>query len=855
MAPESPLHMEGTVGVAVTPAPSVLVTDAMGKPVYGTEVRFEVIDGGGSVSDGITQTGPDGRATVGSWTLGISSGTNTLAANVDGVDPIVFTATAAPGVAVGLVFAVPPANVVENLPIAPAIVVELQDQFGNRATTSHASITLSLAQGPSGATVSGVITVAATDGLAVFSNVVVSAPTLPTPQITSVTPGVLISGVATRIRGTSFGPTASQNIVSINGIPATMINASTTEINVIAPQFSPECLPTRNIQIIVKVEVPAFVVQLRASASGLNSALSQQFATSKAAGAAHPVRTAPQLPLAVGQSTVLTTSESARCVELPQTGGSYLVSVFSASTSFVSTVQYALRGQQSSLQFTPAIVGAVPLRAAREAPRSESQLSVSDVGHMRILQENARILRQNPHPMFSASGRAAMAARSAAGPPPPAAAPASVGTLGAINEFRYSFTSCGEGFVTLLGRTAWVGQHAIIVEDLETFGSPPLNGTVDQQYAEIGQEFDARSWPIIVQNFGNPLLVDAQMAQHGKVIMLFSNKVLASGSQAFVFSCDFFPRSMFPKSNEAPMFYARPPLVTGAGFFPPNTPDGWQWITRSTVIHETKHIASYAARISQSQLSGFEEIWLEEGGARTAEELFGRTFYGSFWKDNSNYLTFRCDLHPAEPACAGRPFAMPKHFGATISPPALYDFMDRSETRSVLCIDQPCLDTSFYGSAWSMIRWAVDNYALSEQQALSALTQTSALSGAASIQALAGGLSWPTIMGEWSLMLATDDLSGFTPANPRLRMLSWNLRAVFQGIHDEFPTVFPKAYPLTPRNVTFGDFLSPVISLIDGGFSLYELAGTQSGSQVIELQGSNGGPPPGTLRMAIVRVQ
>jgi hypothetical protein len=144
--------------------------------------------------------------------------------------------------------------------------------------------------------------------------------------------------------------------------------------------------------------------------------------------------------------------------------------------------------------------------------------------------------------------------------------------------------------------------------------------------------------------------------------------------------------------------------------------------------------------------------------------------------------------------------------------------------------------------------------ASSEQQFLTTFTQSASLSGANNLVA-ATGLPWELIMGEWSLMLATDDLPGFSPGNPRLRMPSWNLRAVFAQLHNEFPGKFQKPYPLTPHEVHFGDFLFPVSTLVSGGFSVFELSGVQTGSQVIELLGLLGGPPNASLRMAVVRVE
>jgi len=85
-------------GAAVPIPPSVRVADAFGNLVEGVTVTFTVLSGGGQVTAGQSTTNAQGIATVGSWTLGPSIGTQTLSASVgeSGVsnNPIIFTATA-----------------------------------------------------------------------------------------------------------------------------------------------------------------------------------------------------------------------------------------------------------------------------------------------------------------------------------------------------------------------------------------------------------------------------------------------------------------------------------------------------------------------------------------------------------------------------------------------------------------------------------------------------------------------------------------------------------------------------------------------------------------------------------------
>jgi hypothetical protein len=85
-----------TAGTALPVAPSVIVKDANGNVKSDVVVTFAVGVGGGSVTGGTATSNASGVATVGSWTLGTSSGTNTLVASAAGVPSVTFNATATP---------------------------------------------------------------------------------------------------------------------------------------------------------------------------------------------------------------------------------------------------------------------------------------------------------------------------------------------------------------------------------------------------------------------------------------------------------------------------------------------------------------------------------------------------------------------------------------------------------------------------------------------------------------------------------------------------------------------------------------------------------------------------------------
>jgi hypothetical protein len=141
-----------TAGEAVPVDPSVVVRDGNGTPVPGVPVVFAVASGGGSVSGANATTGADGIATVGSWTLGGTAGTNTLTATVGagGVsgNPVTFTATAtggAPNADHSAVSAAPSTIAASQGSATSTITVTVRDARGN--PLSGQAVTLS-ASGP-----------------------------------------------------------------------------------------------------------------------------------------------------------------------------------------------------------------------------------------------------------------------------------------------------------------------------------------------------------------------------------------------------------------------------------------------------------------------------------------------------------------------------------------------------------------------------------------------------------------------------------------------------------------------------------------------------------------------------------
>ncbi len=123
-----------TTSTAVAIPPAVSVKDTFNNPVPGVAVAFVVTAGNGNVSGSPATTNTSGIATVGSWTLGPTPGSNALAATVAGLNATAtFTATATPRPASSTrttVTAAPTAIIASTGTSAATITVTARDESG-----------------------------------------------------------------------------------------------------------------------------------------------------------------------------------------------------------------------------------------------------------------------------------------------------------------------------------------------------------------------------------------------------------------------------------------------------------------------------------------------------------------------------------------------------------------------------------------------------------------------------------------------------------------------------------------------------------------------------------------------------
>lgn len=635
---------------------------------------------------------------------------------------------------------------------------------------------------------------------------VTPTPSATAPVLTSVTPLLIHPGEPITIRGTGFTPGANGPSVFLDGRALQVTSLTDTLITAVLAPAGLLCLPTRDVFLQVTTEGGIAARQTR-------------------------LQVAPQRNPAVGAAELFLSAAASGCVELPGEGR-YVVTVVNAARALgsggISTQVEGLigAGTPSVLAGIEAVAGFASSAHATLLERSRAQLQT---------------LQLAP-----------------AGTAQPALQLPAAGGITTIRIPDLDAANFCASFRPIDARVVYLGSTIAIVEDTTTMlgGVPTLAGTMDAAIAALGAEVESVIWPLLTR-FGDPLVMDSRLDANGRVVIVLSpvmNQLRNGEVLGAVVSCDFFPRAQLPSSNVGEMLYLQVPTSAAAGMAP-GTLDRWRHEIRGTIAHELKHVVSFAERTVRGLLP--EESWLEEAGALHAEELYARAVLGLTPTGNTGYDAIRCEVLVLGGAggCLGTPRLMRPHAEE------LWRFLVASQLRSPLGPTSGG-DRSYYGSAWSLLRWALDHAATSEAAFTTAMT-SGGLSGVANLEARAGR-PWDEMLLRWSLALATDGRAGLSATDPTLRFPSWDLASLFAGFCADLGPcaggssssgLFTLEHPVQAL-VAGGDFAYSTANLAPGSFSVIDISPGAAGTRrLLRLSGPNGAAVHPNVRLAVLRVQ
>jgi hypothetical protein len=153
---------------------TITARDAGGNPVSGASVQLAATGGGNTLS---TPAATNGSGVTTATFTSTEAGAHVITATINGT-PITdnATVTVQPGSASSLTFTVQPSSTQVDQPITPAVVVSVEDQFGN---PTDGTVVMSLDPPLFGTgTLHGTLSVAASGGSATFSDLSVDAAAL-----------------------------------------------------------------------------------------------------------------------------------------------------------------------------------------------------------------------------------------------------------------------------------------------------------------------------------------------------------------------------------------------------------------------------------------------------------------------------------------------------------------------------------------------------------------------------------------------------------------------------------------------------------------------------------------------------
>ena len=633
------------------------------------------------------------------------------------------------------------------------------------------------------------------------------------PSITGTSSITLAPGGTGSLTGTNFGATIAENEVLINGVNAAVTSATSTSVTFTVPAKT---------QLPCTATGPARVALVANGDTALTTM---------------SLKVATEFSLAVGQHLLLTDEADLVCNEFTGAGARYLITAYNYANQSGVNASFRLTGSGAG-GVAASVQAGPPATAAARTVLPDDPMTRHMRAHSIFMSHERELAQQLGSPRIKERLARRNALRTQAAIAPPA--------VGDQLTYRMRRTiNSATTYDEVPFRVVYSGTKLVILED----NASPRAAQMDAEFVKLGEEFDATMYGML-SAFGDPLVVDSALDNNGRMLALFSprvNNYTINGQTnrilGFVTLCDFFERNECPSSNDGEVFYALVPDPS-AGW----TIARWRGSVRGTLIHEAKHVASYAWRYFYNA-SQIEEIWLEEATAQAASELWARSIYGRGVKQDLGWADGpRCDYAPPGGACPDPAEGILHHFGW------MYEHYAALDAKSILDNTDPVI----YGSSWSFVRYVADAFSSSERDLFSALTQVQNDAGVSNIVSKTGR-PFSELLGMFSLASTADNYPGGTINDPKLRLQSWNSRDLFSNMSANLTSggvpAFPLPWPLMTRQVTYGNFNSVVNQLRGGGWISWELSGTQSGPQAMAIRSSEGGTAPPLIGMTILRIQ
>jgi hypothetical protein len=535
---------------------------------------------------------------------------------------------------------------------------------------------------------------------------------------------------------------------------------------------------------------------------------------------------ATPVDLPIGQ--VLTdVSGQGFCVHASSASAEYAIVPFYNSGVPSATMTVDVRGQGLTTLPVPTS-SLLPLRTVPTAPAKMLSPDDDFEARLRKRERHAGIGR-HAHPNSALAPNRSMSTRSLSS--------AKVPAIGDVMTYNTNPNDYCTNPDYRTGKVVAITNKAIIVADTAN----PAGGFTDAEYQSIGVTFDTLVDPVDRAAFGDPTDIDG----NGHVILFFTravNEMTSAGSSGvvlgFFYSRDLLPKTVSstetcPGSNVGEMMYLIVPDTGGVVNGNKRTKVQVVTAANGTVAHEYQHMINAGRRYYVNGVgANWEERWLDEGLAHTAEEL-------NFWKASG--LAPRSNL---DASIYNDPKALAAFGTFDANNHARYKlYLGRTEQQAPIGFDDLDDDLQTRGAIWSFLRFAADHLPAGTENSFWFKLVNSKTSGVDNLTNALGTTPY-SLMRDWAISMYVDDNAA--NVDPRFQQPSWNMRSALTNGGTSL------AYPLSTRTLRDNTSQSVLLTGYGVGFLRFSIPAGQDALLTVT---TGGQPVPSTVQLAVVRVR
>jgi Bacterial Ig-like domain (group 1)./Bacterial Ig-like domain (group 2). len=587
----------------------------------------------------------------------------------------------------------------------------------------------------------------------------------------SITPDTLIEGGQATVSSGTFDAIASNNSVTIDGVSAQVLSATTTSITFRVPAFT--CMPPR----MTSVEI---------TSTGLPNT-----------SGTVPIRPATLTSLAVGEELIVQDPTKFCFQFAARTGATperYLMG-FSMPSEFPGVVvpfRIVSHSGAAAPLATNTLLASTSRSGAGAPSRATSYLldtrrtsgglpftrtdRLDEFGHMRA-EMKLRAWETEHVPALAERYRRRMGSVSPYSVARSVGPAAKVGDVVAIKVPKHDGNLCTQ-YTTIQAKVQVIGAHAIWVTDESNPTEDPLT-VADIQNAS--SQFDNYIFASDTKYFGVPSDIDG----NGRVVVVFTREVNRTpGLGGFVTGADLFAGDpTCPASNGGEIYYSfvpDPNNLLGGGVA---TRQGVLLNMKRLIAHEVTHIIQLSRRYILTNGSAMHS-WEMEGQATLAEELAGDEINGYAQGQNlgSEYIFGNTDNYYW---FSSGPLKLMDYLGSGTQNSSIPDAPDLCSVYATHSLVTACDEWAYYGASWALQRYILDQYGPTYPGGITQLTKDwiskyPTQVGTYNVAAVLG-VDYDRLFVRFATAIALDDLQnttgkGWVPGE--FSFTSWDLQSI-----------------------------------------------------------------------------